>query len=128
MATRYAHINIIAEDLGDVTEDVINLRDSFNFPGMRVLQFEMDKIPFHDDFSKNSIVCTGTHDNDTLRGWFESLPDHSKDKLILTKKKLLNFFNCNEENIHWKIIDFAFKRFVGAPNERNYLTTFNRKI
>lgn len=99
--------NVFSEDLGDVTEDVSSLRDKYSFPGMRVLQFELNKMSSAEDIPENSVVCTGTHDNDTILGWFESLPDISFDEDILTKNKLLKFFNSTKENIHWEIIDYA---------------------
>jgi len=101
--------NIFVEDLGDVKEDVIILRDKYCFPGMRILQFELDQITVSEDFPKNSIVCTGTHDNDTIMGWFESLPISSTDGYILTKDKMLQFFQCTIENIHWEIINYALR-------------------
>ena len=74
---------------------------------MRVIQFELDGIPLLEDFQENFIVCTGTHDNDTILGWFESLPESSSNKNILTKKKLLRFFRCTKDDIHWEIISYA---------------------
>ena len=69
----------IAEDLGVITPDVSALRDSFHIPGTRVLQFAFDG---HADnpylprnFVHNTVAYTGTHDNDTTRGWYEALPD-----------------------------------------------------
>ena len=91
------NFNIIVEDLGDVTEDVITLRNKYDFPGMHVLQFESDKILEKEDFPINSLVCTGTHDNDTILGWFETLD----------KNQFIKFFNCNEENVHWEFINYA---------------------
>jgi 4-alpha-glucanotransferase len=99
--------NVIVEDLGDVTEDIISLRETYHFPGMRVLQFEFGKISPAEDLPENSVVCTGTHDNDTLLGWFESLPVKSSDEDMLTQNKLLKFFQCTKENIHWEIIGYA---------------------
>ncbi len=70
-------LNIIAEDLGDITPAVIALRDQLGFPGMKVLQFAFDGNP-HNPFlpynftSPNCVVYTGTHDNDTTLGWFLS--------------------------------------------------------
>jgi 4-alpha-glucanotransferase len=69
----------IAEDLGFITPDVPALRDSFQIPGTRVLQFAFDGhadnpyLPHN--FVNNTVVYTGTHDNDTTRGWYEALPD-----------------------------------------------------
>jgi 4-alpha-glucanotransferase len=71
------HLPFIAEDLGMITPDVVALRDKFELPGMRVLQFAFDgradnpHLPAN--YSPNTIVYTGTHDNTTTRAWFESL-------------------------------------------------------
>jgi 4-alpha-glucanotransferase len=69
----------IAEDLGVITPDVSALRDSFHIPGTRVLQFAFDghaDNPYlPNNFVHNTVVYTGTHDNDTSRGWYEALPD-----------------------------------------------------
>ena len=100
-----SNFNVFVEDLGDVTGSVIKLRDENNFPGIRVLQFDMDTIPNIENFSSNTVVCTGTHDNDTLIGWFESLPLNSKNQL--SQNKLLQYFNCDKDKFHWEIISFA---------------------
>jgi 4-alpha-glucanotransferase len=70
---------IIAEDLGVITPPVERLRDSLGFPGMVVLQFGFnpsDPRSPHDPerHREHQVLYTGTHDNDTLRGWYESLP------------------------------------------------------
>jgi 4-alpha-glucanotransferase len=69
----------IAEDLGLITPAVYALRDQFHLPGMRVLQFAFDGHPDNphlpSNYVPNALVYTGTHDNPTTRGWFESLPD-----------------------------------------------------
>jgi len=75
----------IAEDLGLITPDVYALRDQFDMPGMRVLQFAFDG---HEDnphlphnYVPNTVVYTGTHDNATTRGWYEALPDDQRQHL-----------------------------------------------
>lgn len=80
---------VIAEDLGVLTKDVEALRDDFEFPGMKILQFaftfndngKQDNknmfLPFN--YSANSVVYTGTHDNDTTRGWYNSISDRERD-------------------------------------------------
>ncbi len=73
---------IIAEDLGEITPDVIALRDRFSLPGMKILQFAFSGpdnpfLPHH--FHSNSVVYTGTHDNDTGHGWFLKAPEHEKE-------------------------------------------------
>ncbi len=71
---------IIAEDLGVITPAVVRLRDDLGFPGMVVLQFAFnpdDPNSPHDLFRhrEHQVLYTGTHDNDTLRGWYEGLPE-----------------------------------------------------
>jgi 4-alpha-glucanotransferase len=74
---------IIAEDLGVITPEVDALRTNNNLPGMRVLQFAFagnaaDPYLPH-NFDRNTVVYTGTHDNDTTRGWFDSAPPEEQD-------------------------------------------------
>lgn len=74
---------IIAEDLGVITPDVMELRDKFKLPGLRVLQFAFGDgddnyfLPHH--YIANTIAYTGTHDNDTSIGWWHSASQHEKD-------------------------------------------------
>ncbi len=74
---------ILAEDLGEITPDVIELRDHFNLPGMKILVFAFDgdtQNPFlPHNFSPNCIVYTGTHDNDTILGWYQNTSKQSRD-------------------------------------------------
>ena len=74
------HLSVIAEDLGLITPDVQELRDKFKLPGMRVLQFAFgddDDNPFlPHNYVANTVAYTGTHDNDTSIGWWNTLPDH----------------------------------------------------
>jgi 4-alpha-glucanotransferase len=72
-------VPIIAEDLGVITPTVVELRDSFGFPGMKILQFGLSGdaansfLP-HNYNTSNCVVYTGTHDNDTTRGWYKQAP------------------------------------------------------
>lgn len=70
-------LQIIAEDLGVITGEVEALRDRYNFPGMKILQFAFDSGPSNPylphNHVKNGVVYTGTHDNDTSPGWCNSL-------------------------------------------------------
>ncbi|GAB4460070.1 MAG: 4-alpha-glucanotransferase [Anaerolineales bacterium] len=73
---------IIAEDLGLITPDVVKLRDDFDLPGMRILQFGFDsaKNPFlPHNYIPNCVAYTGSHDNDTALGWYNTAPEHEKD-------------------------------------------------
>jgi 4-alpha-glucanotransferase len=73
---------IIAEDLGVITPDVVELRDSFHLPGMKILQFGFSgaENPFlPHNYPSNCVAYTGTHDNDTARGWYETAPESERD-------------------------------------------------
>lgn len=76
---------IVAEDLGVITEDVIALRKAFGLPGMRVLQFafsgEGDNPHLPHMHEHDSVVYTGTHDNDTTLGWYESLDEETRQRV-----------------------------------------------
>lgn len=80
---KLGNIHVIAEDLGIITESVVKLKNDFGFPGMKVIQFAFDKNPLNPylptNYEENCVAYTGTHDNDTLRGWLEKLDDSSKD-------------------------------------------------
>jgi 4-alpha-glucanotransferase len=76
------NLPFIAEDLGEITPDVIELRDAFSLPGMKILQFGFSGpdnpfLPHH--FLENCVVYTGSHDNDTALGWYASAPEHEKE-------------------------------------------------
>jgi 4-alpha-glucanotransferase len=99
------HLPIIAEDLGLITPEVVALRDAFSLPGMKILQFAFDSDATHDylphNFERHCVVYTGTHDNDTNRGWYESIPDETKDFCR-------RYLGCNDENISWEMIKAAW--------------------
>lgn len=91
---------IIAEDLGVITDDVVELRDSFNLPGMKILQFGFSGAvnPFlPHNYPKNCVAYSGTHDNDTVRGWYESAPEQERDFAR-------RYLGTNGENIAWALI------------------------
>ena len=73
---------IIAEDLGEITPDVFELRDQFNLPGMKIFQFGFsdENNPFlAHHYPENCVAYTGTHDNDTAHGWYASTSEHERD-------------------------------------------------
>ncbi len=79
----FGDLPIIAEDLGVVTPDVTSLREQFNLPGMKLLQFAFSTDPddpfLPHNFPVNCVAYTGTHDNDTSRGWYDSAPESERD-------------------------------------------------
>lgn len=96
---------IIAEDLGVITPEVEALRKSLGFPGMKVLQFAFngdngnEYLPHN--YERDYVVYTGTHDNDTTRGWFESCPEDERDFA-------LKYLGTDGGEIHWDLIRLAF--------------------
>ena len=99
----FTDMKIIAEDLGDVSPKVTDLREKFNLPGMRVLQFEFgETIHSPELYPHNSVAYTGTHDNDTILGWFSSLS-------ISNQKKVRENLLSSETPIHFQFIDHLQK-------------------
>ncbi|KAE7998182.1 hypothetical protein FH972_002751 [Carpinus fangiana] len=95
-------INIIAEDLGVITEDVVQLRKSIGAPGMAVLQFgfgsDADNPHLPHNHERNQVVYPGTHDNDTVRGWWDILKQEEKSN-VLKHLKI-----TEEDDISWALI------------------------
>lgn len=78
---RESEFQFIAEDLGEITPDVIKLRDELSLPGMKILQFafsDPDNVFLPHNFSHLCVSYTGTHDNDTTQGWFDNAPENEK--------------------------------------------------
>jgi 4-alpha-glucanotransferase len=98
-------IPVIAEDLGVITDDVVELRDSFGLPGMKILQFAFDSAEENDyiphNFTRNCIVYTGTHDNDTLVGWFSKAKKEDR-------QYVLDYIHTDEANFVQDFIRLAF--------------------
>jgi len=82
LALEFPDMHLVAEDLGLITPEVIALREKFELPGMSVLQFAFDGFDDNPHKPKNiparQVVYTGTHDNNTTVGWFETLQEHEK--------------------------------------------------
>jgi 4-alpha-glucanotransferase len=97
-------VPVIAEDLGLITEDVTELRDSLGYPGMKILQFAFGGDGAHEflphNYTTNCIVYTGTHDNDTARGWFVSAPAHQQHFAC-------TYLACSDYDFHWALIRAA---------------------
>ena len=85
LQTALGGLPFVAEDLGLITADVRALRDQYHIPGTRVLQFAFDGTPDNpylpQNYVANTVVYTGTHDNNTTRGWFDELPDDRRQNL-----------------------------------------------
>ena len=101
-----------AEDLGVITPDVEELRDGFGFPGMRILQFAFGGDPKNHDlphnYIQNSVAYTGTHDNDTTVGWFNSGVGKGStrdDSQVRREHEFcLKYLGSDGAEIHWDFI------------------------
>ena len=100
-------LNIIAEDLGFLTESVLQMLSASGFPGMKVVQFAFDPnggsayLPHN--YTENSVVYTGTHDNNTTRGWYHSTDKATRD----FAKEYINTQRLDEDNLAWDFIHLA---------------------
>jgi 4-alpha-glucanotransferase len=107
---------VIAEDLGMITPKVEALRDAFDLPGMRVLQFGFGPDAGADTmlphrFVDHCVVYTGTHDNDTTRGWFTSdvvATTQTPEEIQAERAFARRYLNTRGEEIHWDMIRLAF--------------------
>ena len=97
---------IIAEDLGEITPDVIELRNHFDLPGMKILQFAFssdasDKFLPH-NYTPNFVVYTGTHDNDTTVGWYH------QSATEIERDYFRRYLRTDGSDPAWSLIDIAF--------------------
>ncbi|NCC15900.1 MAG: 4-alpha-glucanotransferase [Clostridia bacterium] len=96
---------VIAEDLGIITPEVQKLREKTRFPGMRILQFAFGGDENHPylphSYEKNTVVYTGTHDNNTAIGWYQNAAEKEKDHFR-------RYMNVTGEAPHWEMIRLAF--------------------
>lgn len=106
MRDQLGDLPIIAEDLGVITPSVRALRDQFDFPGMKILQFAFggernsDFLPHHFG-TPNCVVYTGTHDNDTTVGWYRSADEWERDHIR-------RYLSVDGRNIAWDMIRLAW--------------------
>ena len=95
---------IIAEDLGFITPDVHALRDGCGFPGMKILQFAFGGDGSHEflphNYPTHVVVYSGTHDNDTARGWWDNAPAHER-------RYAGAYMVCGDHDVHWAMIRAA---------------------
>jgi len=101
---------IIAEDLGVITPEVEALRDRFGFPGMKILQFAFDSGPANPylphNFPRNCVAYTGTHDNATTIGWWQSLDRKSREEIRA-------YLGHGGEDMPWDLIRLAMASVAG---------------
>lgn len=114
---RYGKLPLIAEDLGVVTPAVKKLRDRFELPGIRILQFAFGDDPSAPDFlphvyPRRCVVYTGTHDNDTTVGWFSekagTASTRSDDQIASERAFAMRYLDSDGTEIHWDMIRMAW--------------------
>lgn len=96
---------LLAEDLGVITPEVEALRDELGLPGMRILQFafggESDNLHLPHNYINHTVVYTGTHDNDTVVGWFTGEADEN------TRDHCKKYLRIDDNDMHWEFIRAA---------------------
>lgn len=106
---KLGNVEIIAEDLGFLTDSVRQLLSDTGYPGMKVLQFAFDSREDSDylphNYNNNCVVYTGTHDNNTTIGWYKEI--NKKDKKMCID--YMNNKNSRESEIHWDFICLAMR-------------------
>lgn len=99
--------NFIIEDLGDIREETIKLREHYGFTRQKILQFTIDLYNLwdNDNEAENVVVYPGNHDCQTIYGWYKTLSDENKENL----KNFLKNNNCNNINVNWGIMQYCMK-------------------
>jgi 4-alpha-glucanotransferase len=105
---RFPNLPIIAEDLGVITPDVREAMAEFDFPGMKLLLFAFgEDCPVNPyaphNIPRNSVVFTGTHDNNTVKGWFE----HEASSEDISRFSSYVGREINGNNVHWEMCRLA---------------------
>lgn len=104
--TRFPDLPLVAENLGVISDDVEELRKRFRLPGMTVMQFGFDGSPNNPHLLHNhhprDLVYTGTHDNDTTLGWYQSLDEP-------TRRYVNDYLGATGKDMPWPVIDAAFR-------------------
>lgn len=107
ISRKLGNVDIIAEDLGYITDSVKKLLKDTGYPGMKVLEFAFDSREDSDylphNYERNCIVYTGTHDNDTIRGWLGSISKEDRKMAY----SYLNRTPRSSNEIHWDFIRLA---------------------
>ena len=106
---RLGNVDIIAEDLGFLTQSVKDLLNETGYPGMKIIQFAFDSREDSDylphNYNNNCIVYTGTHDNSTIQGWYRQVNDEDKEMCI---NYMNNRYNQDQDK-HWDFICLAMR-------------------
>ena len=104
IAQELGHLPIVAEDLGLITPDVVALRERCGFPGMKILQFAFGGDGNHEflphTYPRDSVVYTGTHDNETARGWWTRASAHERHFAA-------TYLHAQDADCHWRMIQAA---------------------
>ncbi len=108
-AAGLGEVEIVAEDLGVITPDVVELRKRFDLPGMKVLHFafwEVDSPHLPHRHNQHTVAYSGTHDNDTSRGWYAELDAESRERLH-------DYLGIDGSDIAWDLIRAALESVAG---------------
>ncbi len=106
LLSAFGELPLVAEDLGIITDEVTALREKYGMPGMKILQFafggEASNPYLPHQHCQDSVAYTGTHDNNTTLGWFETLDDS-------TRRHVYQYFGETTESMPWLLIRAALQ-------------------
>ncbi|MFN8179784.1 MAG: 4-alpha-glucanotransferase [bacterium] len=115
LAAAFGTLPVVAEDLGDITPDVVAMRKDLGFPGMKVLLFGFSGDPRTNEYApfaheRNFVVYTGTHDNETVQGWFREgiwALERPREEAEDEQRRVLAITGGDETTVHWDFVRLA---------------------
>ncbi len=105
-------LNLIAEDLGEAWREAAVLRKRYEIPGMHLLQFAFHKDNPFDMMEENMVAYTGTHDNDTLSGFYETIDKPTSkylEEALIGENSSKQLSDCSNDDINWLMIEYCLR-------------------
>ena len=120
LTREYGELPFIAEDLGAVSQEVWDLRDRYGLPGMKVLQFafggdDENRVHHPDEYPRRCVAFTGTHDSNTMLGWYRDLQRQAESGDASAEadlQRVQSYFGTSRDA---KVVDAAIRALLGSP-------------
>ena len=97
-------VNLIAEDLGEASKDALVIREKYDIPGMSIVQYMLNGNENAWYNVHKTVLYTGTHDNDTIFGWYDHIRKNFSKKELETVKRILNI---DSKEVNWSMIEYS---------------------
>ena len=120
LTREYGELPFIAEDLGAVSDEVWDLRDRYGFPGMKVLQFAFggdagNRVHHPDEYPRKSVAFTGTHDSNTMLGWYRDLQRRAESRDAAAEADLQRIQSYFGRSRDVEVVDAAIRAVLASP-------------